>query len=99
MSLVEFVVVASAMIIALATVVGIPAVAVIILRLIRMKEREMTGGELPERLIAFENRVRQLEETLGSLDRDVRLQIGIAQSAPPAREQLEDPLRDADETR
>jgi Tfp pilus assembly protein PilN len=97
MSLVEFVVVASAVIVALATVVGIPALAVIVLRFIKMKEREMTAGALPERLVGLENRVLRLEETLGSLDRDVRLQIGIARSATPER--LESPLREADRTR
>ena len=73
--------------------VGVPALAVVMLRFFKFKEHEMTlemehrrrsqeqDVAAEQRVEAVEQRVQRLEQILTSLDRDVRDRVGIASAA------------------
>ena len=76
-------------------VFGFPALAIIVVRYFKLKERELTldiesRQEWQQQQLGLEQRVQRLEEVLSSLDQDVRVRLGIDQSAtpPPSRPEL-----------
>ncbi len=74
---------------------GLPALAIVVVKYFKLKERELTlemeyrqnsqQQELAveQRVQLVEERVRRLEDALTSLDHDVRVRLGIGQSATP----------------
>lgn len=73
-------------------VFGLPALAVVVVRFLKFKERELTldieyrhksqqqGLAIEQRVQGVEQRVQRLEEVLTSLDHDVRDRLGIEAS-------------------
>ncbi len=83
------------MIVSALVVVGFPALAIVVVKYFKLKERELTldiesRQEWHQQHVALEQRVRRLEDVLSSLDQDVRVRLGIDQSAtpPPSRPEL-----------
>jgi hypothetical protein len=78
---------------------GLPALAVVIVKYFKMKERELAlemeyRQKSQQRDVAIEHRVQCLEDALASLDHDVRAHLGIGQSTTPLqshRDLLEGP--------
>jgi hypothetical protein len=82
---------------------GLPALAIVVVKYFKLKERELTlemeyrqNSEqqelaIEQRVQLVENRVQRLEEALTSLDHDVRVRLGIGQSATGHPELLEGP--------
>ena len=70
-----------------AVAVGLPALAVVFVRYFKLKERQLML-ELEHRQsaqqqdLALEQRVQRLEDALTSLDRDVRVRLGIQAASP-----------------
>ena len=67
---------------------GLPALAVIAVKYFKLKERELTVDmeyrqKSQQQKVALEQRVQRLEDVLTSLDRDVRVRLGIEQPATP----------------
>ena len=63
---------------------GFPALAVIAVKYFKLKERELTVDmeyrqKSQQQKVALEQRVQRLEDVLTSLDRDVRVRLGIEQ--------------------
>jgi hypothetical protein len=68
--------------------VGLPSLAIVAVRFFKFKERELTlemeyRQKSQQQELAIEQRVQHLEDALTSLDHDVRVRLGISQSAPP----------------
>lgn len=68
--------------------IGMPALAVVFIKYFKLKERELTlemeYRQKSERQdLALEQRVQRLEDALTSLDHDVRVRLGIGESASP----------------
>ncbi|MCA1826512.1 MAG: hypothetical protein ABR567_22800 [Myxococcales bacterium] len=100
MDLLQFVLMLVTMIVGIVALVGIPALAIMVVRYLKLKERELTfrmqsGEGSQDRQVALEERVKHLEQTLASLDRDVRVKIGIERTdlleGPDAPSQAERP--------
>ena len=69
-------------------VFGFPALAIIALKYFKLKERELTlemehRQKSQQQNLAIEDRVQRLEDVLTSLDRDVRVRLGIERPATP----------------
>ena len=87
------------MIITALAVFGLPALAIVIVKYLKFKERELTleveyRQKAHERQLAHDERVQRLEDVLTSLDHDVRERLGIGQSPtslPSNPELLEGP--------
>ena len=67
--------------------VGFPALAIVCVRYLKLKERELTleieyRQKSQEQDLALEQRVQRLEDALTALDHDVRVRLGIERSAP-----------------
>jgi hypothetical protein len=74
---------------------GLPALAIVVVKYFKLKERELTlemeyrqnsqQQELAveQRVQLVEERAQRLEDTLTSLDHDVRVRLGIDKSATP----------------
>jgi len=72
--------------------VGLPSLAVVVIKYFKLKERELAfemeyrhksqqqGLALEQRMQGLEQRVQRLEEVLTSLDHDVRDRVGIKSS-------------------
>ena len=80
--MVPFVLMLVTMIVGIVALVGIPSLAIMVVRYLKLKERELTfrmesGHGSEDRQVALEGRVQRLEQTVTSLDRDVRVKIGI----------------------
>jgi hypothetical protein len=72
---------------------GFPALAVVIIRYFKLKERELAleteyRQKSEQQQLALDERVQRLEETLATLDHDVRERLGIAASAERCELQL-----------
>ena len=74
---------------------GFPALAVVIVRYFKLKERELAfemeyRQKSEEQQFALDERVQRLEEALASLDHDVRVRLGIGESpvSLPSRPEL-----------
>ncbi len=73
---------------------GLPALAMVVVKYFKLKERELTLEmeyrqksqqqelAIEQRVQLVEERVQRLEDALTSLDHDVRVRLGIGQSAP-----------------
>jgi hypothetical protein len=93
--LIGLVIAALGAIVFIGVAVGLPALALVLIKFIKFKERELAlDTELRQKSqnqqlgleqwqLAFEQRVQRLEEVLTSLDRDVRERLGI-KSSPAA---------------
>jgi hypothetical protein len=69
-------------------VFGFPALAIVAVKYFKLKERELVlEMEYRERSqqeqLAVDQRVQRLEDALTSLDHDVRVRLGIAQTSSP----------------
>jgi hypothetical protein len=74
---------------------GLPALAMVVVKYFKLKERELTLEmeyrqnsqqqelAIDQRVQLVEHRVQRLEDALTSLDHDVRVRLGIGQSATP----------------
>jgi hypothetical protein len=67
---------------------GLPALAVVVVKYLKFKERELmleieSRQNWQHQQLAFEQRVQRLEDALASLDHDVRARLGIEQPATP----------------
>lgn len=94
-NLIGLVISAVGAIIAITVAVGLPALAIIAVRFFKYKERELAlemeyrqkaqqqQEQQQQEQLALEQRVQCLEDALSSLDRDVRVQLGIGQQATP----------------
>jgi hypothetical protein len=79
-------------IVTVAVAVGLPGLAIVVVRFLKFKERELTlemeyrqkshqaGLAIEQRVQGIEQRVQRLEEVLTSLDHDVRDRLGIKSS-------------------
>jgi len=75
----------------IAVAVGIPALAVVTTRFLKFKERELAleaeyRQKSQQQESALEQRVQRLEQTLASLDHDVRVKLEIKSSDQPLLE-------------
>src|SRR5215467_12746706 len=64
---------------------GLPALAIVLVRYFKLKEREMAmelefRQKAHEQQLAHDDRVQRLEDVLTSLDHDVRERLGIGRS-------------------
>jgi hypothetical protein len=76
--------------------VGLPALAMVVVKYFKLKERELTvemeyRQKSQQQELVIEHRVQRLEDALTSLDHDVRVRLGIGQSATAHPELLEGP--------
>src|SRR5438128_4233992 len=67
---------------------GFPALAIVFVKYFKLKERELTlemeyRQKSQQQQLAIDERVQRLEDALTSLDHDVRVRLGIGQSATP----------------
>jgi hypothetical protein len=87
-NLIVYLIAALTMVVCVTAAVGIPAVAVILVRYFRLKERELAleadyREKSEQQQVATDERVQRLEDTLASLDHDVRIRLGIGPSVTP----------------
>jgi hypothetical protein len=87
-NLIVYLIAALTMVVCVSAAVGIPALAVILIRYFRLKERELAleveyRQKSEEQQLATDQRVQRLEDALTSLDHDVRMRLGIGQSTTP----------------
>jgi len=90
--LVGLVIAALGTIVTVAVAVGLPGLAIVVVRFLKFKERELAlemeyrqksqqeGLAIEQRVQSVEQRVQRLEEVLTSLDHDVRVRLGIESS-------------------
>jgi hypothetical protein len=86
-NLIVYLIGALTMIVCVMGAFGLPAIAIVLVRYFKLKERELVleieyRQKSTEQQSAIDERVRRLEEVLGSLDRDVRDRLGIDGSTP-----------------
>jgi hypothetical protein len=67
--------------------VGLPSLAFVVVKYFKLKERELTleleyRQKFQQHQLATDDRVQRLEDTLTSLDHDVRERLGIQKSDP-----------------
>ena len=67
---------------------GLPALAIVVVKYFKLRERELAlemehRQKSQQQELAIEQRVQRLEEALTSLDRDVRVRLGIDEPATP----------------
>jgi hypothetical protein len=87
-NLVVYMIAGITMIVGVLGVFGFPALAIVAVRYFRVKERELVlemeyRQKTQQEQLTLEQRVERLEETLASLDHDVRVRLGIDQSVTP----------------
>ena len=87
-NLIVYLIAALTMVVCVTAAVGIPALAVILIRYFRLKERELAleveyRQKAEQQQLATDERVQRLEDTLAGLDHDVRVRLGIGQPATP----------------
>ncbi|SRR2546422_10088266 len=95
---------AIAFIVIITVAVGLPALAIVVIRYFKLKERELAlemefRRSAQEQGLALEQRVQRLEDALTSLDHDVREHLGIGKSATPLQPDLLEAPATADERR
>ena len=82
------------MIISALAVFGLPALAIVLVKYFKLKERQLTlemeyRQRAHQQQLAHDERVQRLEDVLTSLDHDVRERLGIGSSTPlPSRPEL-----------
>ena len=82
------------MIISALCVFGLPALAVVLVKYFKLKERQLAleleyRQKAHQQQLAHDDRVQRLEDVLTSLDHDVRERLGIGRSTPlPSRPEL-----------
>jgi hypothetical protein len=81
--------------------VGLPSLAIVVIRYFKLKERELSiemdyrhksqqqGLAIEQRVEGVEQRVQRLEQVLTSLDHDVRDRLGIESSSATSAMSLE----------
>jgi hypothetical protein len=87
-NLIAYLIAALTMIICVMGAVGLPAMAVVLIRYFKLKERELVleieyRQKAEHQQSATDERVQRLEDALASLDHDVRVHLGIGESATP----------------
>ena len=85
-NLIGLVIAALGAIIFVGVAVGFPALALVCVRYLKLKERELTlqveyRQKSQQQDLALEQRVQRLEDALTALDHDVRVRLGIEGSA------------------
>jgi len=86
--LIAYLIAALGFVISALIIFGLPALAVIAVKYFKLKERELTVDmeyrqKSQQQKVALEQRVQRLEDVLTSLDRDVRVRLGIEQPGTP----------------
>jgi hypothetical protein len=66
---------------------GFPATAIVLVRFLKLKERELAlemefRQKSQQQNLAIEQRVQRLEDVLTSLDHDVRVRLGVESQSP-----------------
>jgi len=84
-NLVVYMIAGITMIVGVLGVFGFPALAIVAVKYFKLKERELVlemeyRQKTQQEQLTLEQRVQRLEETLTSLDHDVRVRLGIEQS-------------------
>ena len=82
------------MIICVLGVFGLPALAIVIVKYFKLKEREIAlemefRQKAHQQQLAHDERVQRLEDVLTSLDHDVRERLGIGRTATPLQSRPE----------
>jgi hypothetical protein len=100
--LIAYLIAALSIIVCVTAAFGLPALAIVAVKYFKLKERELAlemeyRQKSQQQGLAIEQRVQRLEDALTSLDHDVRVRLGIDQTAAPLsshpdaqRGQLED---------
>jgi hypothetical protein len=86
-NLVVYMVVGITMIVGVLGVFGFPALAIVAIKYFKLKERELVleieyRQKTQQEQLTMDQRVQRLEDTLASLDHDVRVRLGIEGQAP-----------------
>jgi hypothetical protein len=94
-NLIAYLIAALTMIICVMGAIGLPAIAVVLIRYLKLKERELVlefeyRQKAEHQQSATDERVQRLEDALASLDHDVRVRLGIGESpvSLPSRPEL-----------
>ena len=87
-NLIAYLIAAVSMITCAVVAFGFPALAIVAVRYFKLKERELPIEmeylrRSQQHHAALEQRVQRLEQTLASLDYDVRVRLGIDHGATP----------------
>jgi hypothetical protein len=87
-NLIAYLIAALGIIVSVTAAVGLPALAIVLVKYFKLKERELAlemeyRQKSQQQGLAIEERVQRLEEALTSLDHDVRVRLGIDQTAVP----------------
>jgi hypothetical protein len=87
-NLIAYLIAALTLIVGVLAMFGFPALAIVTVKYFKLKERELTlemeyRQKSQQEQLAMDQRVQRLEETLTSLDHDVRAHLGIDQPATP----------------
>jgi hypothetical protein len=93
-NLVVYMIAGITMIVGVLGVFGFPALAIVAVKYFKLKERELVlemqfRQKTQEEQLTMEQRVQRLEDTLTSLDHDVRVRLGIDQSVTPVASRQE----------
>ena len=86
--LIAYLIAALAVIVCVTAAFGLPALAIVLVKYFKLKERELAleveyRQKSQQEGHAIQQRVQRLEDTLTSLDHDVRARLGIDQTAAP----------------
>ena len=87
-NLIAYLIAALGIIISVTAAVGLPALAIVLVKYFKLKERELAlemeyRQKSQQQGLAIEQRVERLEDALTSLDHDVRVRLGIDRTAAP----------------
>jgi hypothetical protein len=89
-NLIAYLIAALGIIVSVTAAFGLPALAIVLVKYFKLKERELAlemefRQKSQQQGLAIEQRVQRLEDALTSLDHDVRVRLGIDQTATPLR--------------
>ena len=87
-NMITYLIAAITMITTALVLVGVPALAVVVTRYFKLKERELafemeSREKAAQQQFALEERLQRLEDALASLDPEVRARLGMDRSAAP----------------
>jgi hypothetical protein len=87
-NLIAYLIAALTVVVSVTAAFGLPALAVVCVKYLRLKERELAfemeyRQKSQQQDLAIEQRVQRLEDALTSLDHDVRVRLGIGDAASP----------------